>query len=130
MGLKDFALTKGRPQSSPFFLSQPANDAGAREGTGVRCDIPFSPVPFPHGCACHTSRLPRTGAVRWLGEKKGTLQSRRRANTRNVYGGAFLKGTSAGRGTFRHTMEKDRRKIGIFPSYDEKYLGPLKYPAV
>ena len=27
-----------RLQSSPFFLSQPANDAGAREATGVRCE--------------------------------------------------------------------------------------------
>ena len=24
-------------QRSPFFLSQPGNDAGAREGTGARC---------------------------------------------------------------------------------------------
>ena len=35
-----------RLQSSPFLLSQPANDAS------------------------HTSRLPRTRVVRWLGEKK------------------------------------------------------------
>ena len=29
--------TQGHVQSRLFFLSQPANDAGAREGTGVRC---------------------------------------------------------------------------------------------
>ena len=62
-----------RLYNSPFFLSQPANDAGAREATGARCAA-FSPV--PHGCASHTSPLPRTRVVRWLGEKKGTaLQS-------------------------------------------------------
>ena len=74
-------------QSSPFFLFQPANDMG--EATGVSCAAArdwrkgreekrrnkfFSPV--PRGRASHTSRLPRTRAVRWLEEKRGTaLQS-------------------------------------------------------
>ena len=83
---KQTLLLYVRLQSSPFFLSQPANDAGAREATDVRGRVglekregrgkktfpPFSPV--PRGRASHTSRLPRV--IRWLGEKKGTaLQS-------------------------------------------------------
>ena len=59
-----------RLQSSPFFLSQPANDAGAWEGTGVRCAAVRD---WRKGRASRTSRLPRTRVVRWLGKKKGTV---------------------------------------------------------
>ena len=72
---RDFRL-----QSTPFFLSHPANDAGAREGTGARCAAARDPVP-----------LPRTGVVRWMGEKNGLRRrkgggGRQRGKTKTVLG--------------------------------------------
>ena len=56
-----------RLQSSPFFLSQPANYA--QEASGVRCAAAKKRAGrVPRGRASHTSRLPRV--VRWLGDKK------------------------------------------------------------
>ena len=57
-----------RLQSSPFFLSQPANYA---QEASVRCVATQKRAGrVPRGRASHTTRLPRV--VRWLGEKKGT----------------------------------------------------------
>ena len=61
-------------QSSPFFLSQPANDAVAREGTGARCAAARERDWISRAAAHLTPVASRASIAGWK-RKKGLLCS-------------------------------------------------------